>query len=251
MRLAGQVAIVTGSSRGVGKRFAAALAQEGAHVALFARASDALEKAASEIGENAIAVPCDLGDPDAVRAAFGVVEARYGGLDILINNAGASTPGHAWDYSDEAIQGQINVNFTGSIYTCRSAVPLLRKSQRGQIVNISSESVKAPYPMLSIYGASKLALEYYTRALRKELRPHGIRVTVLRSGFVAGGEMSMAWSDPALKAEFVRQSREQGSFVESGSTGAPAEAMAEALISLLVMDPALNADLLELRPLAP
>lgn len=235
----------------MGKRIAAALVKEGARVALLARASDALDTTADEIGANAVAVPCDISDPDAVRSAFATVEAEFGGLDILINNAGMSTLGHAWDYDDTAIARQVGVNFVGPIYTCRSAVPLLRKSGRGQIVNVSSESVKAPYPMLSVYGASKLALEYYTRALRKELRPHGVRVTTLRSGFIAGGEMSTVWDDPTLKREFLRQGQQQGSFFESGSTGAPAEAMAEALIGLLVMDPALNADLLELRPLAP
>ncbi len=235
----------------MGKHIAAALVKEGARVALLARASEALDRTASEIGANAIAVPCDISDPDAVRAAFETIAAQFGGLDILINNAGMSMLGHAWDYSDEAIQRQIGVNFTGPIYTCRAGVPLLRKSGRGQIVNISSESVKAPYPMLSVYGASKLALEYYTRALRKELRPYGVRVTTLRSGFIAGGEMSTVWDDPELKSEFLRQGQQQGSFFESGSTGAPAEAMAEALIGLLIMDPALNADLLELRPLAP
>lgn len=251
MRLVGQAAIVTGGSRGMGKRFVAGLVKEGARVAIFARPSNALDQTVEEIGAGAIAVPCDVGDPDSVRGAFAEVEARFGQLDILVNNAGTSSLGHAWDYTDEAIARQIGVNFAGPVYTCRSAVPLLRKSGRGQIVNISSESVKGPYPMLSVYAASKNALEYYTRQLRKELRNDGIRVTILRSGFVAGGEMSSGWEDKALMAEFQRLGHEQGSFVESGTSGAPAEAMARALIDLLTMDSSLNADLIELRPLAP
>ena len=251
MRLAGQSAIVTGSSRGMGKYFATTLAREGARVALFARASDALDRTAADIGANALPVACDISDPDAVRAAFEVVEAEFGSLDILVNNAGMSTLGRAWEYSDAAISRQIGVNFTGPIYTCRSAVPLLRKSSRASIVNVSSESVKAPYPMLSVYAAAKMGLEYYTRALRKELRPLNIRVSILRSGFVAGGEMSTQWDDPELRDEFVRVAREQGSFIESGTQGAPAQAMADALVGLLTMDPALNADIMELRPLAP
>lgn len=251
MKLEGKRAIVTGASRGMGRHMAAALAREGARVAILARASDALDMAAETIGSRALPVACDITDPQSVRDAFATVERAFGGLDILVNNAGMSILGLTETFSDSDIERQIGVNFTGTVYTCRSAIPLLRASSAPHIVNISSESVKVPYAYLSIYTASKAALENYTAALRKELREDRIRVTIIRSGLVAGGEMSRNWPDLDLKAAFVETCRIWGNLKETGSTPAPPDAMADALIDLLTMRRELNVDMIELRPLAP
>jgi NAD(P)-dependent dehydrogenase (short-subunit alcohol dehydrogenase family) len=251
MRLEGKRIVVTGASRGIGRRFADALVREGAHVALLARASDALDTTARELGASAVAIPCDIADPQSVRDAFVQVEKALGGLDILINNAGMSIVGTTETFSDSDIEQQIAVNFTGTVYTCRSAIPMLRKSSDAHIVNISSESVKAPYAMLSLYAASKAALENYSRSIRKELRDDGIRVTIIRSGYVQGSEMQRNWTDPALQQKFIDTCISWGNYKESGSTGAPPEAVADALLDLLTLRRELNVDMLELRPLAP
>ncbi|MCK9541416.1 MAG: SDR family oxidoreductase [Novosphingobium sp.] len=251
MRLKGRKAVVTGASRGMGRHFAAALIREGAQVGLMARASESLEATAAELGASALPVACDIADPDSVRGAFAAVEQAFGGLDILVNNAGMSIVGTTETFSDSDIHQQIAVNFTGTIYTCRSALPLLRQSAEPHIVNISSESVKAPYPLLSLYAASKAGLENYTRALRKELRDDGIRVTILRSGYVDGSEMSRNWTDPEKQKQFVDTCIEWGNLRETGKTPAPPDAMADALVDLLALRRELNVDLLELRPLAP
>jgi NADP-dependent 3-hydroxy acid dehydrogenase YdfG len=235
----------------MGRLFAAALVREGARVALLARASDALEATAKELGASTIAIACDIADPQSVRDAFAQVEQEWGGLDILINNAGMSIVGTTETFSDSDIAQQVAVNFTGVIYTCRSAIPMLRQSSDPHIVNISSESVKQPYAMLSLYTSSKAALENYTRALRKELREDAIRVTILRSGYVDGSEMSRNWTDPVAQQAFVDTCISWGNLKETGSTPAPPDAMADALIDLLTLRRELNIDLLELRPLAP
>jgi NAD(P)-dependent dehydrogenase (short-subunit alcohol dehydrogenase family) len=251
MRLEGRTAVVTGASRGMGRHLAAALVREGARVALLARASEALDATASGLGSSAMAVPCDIADPQSVRDAFAQVEQAFGGLDILVNNAGMSVVGVTETFTDAEILQQVAVNFTGAIFTCRSAIPMLRKSSDPHIVNISSESVKAPFALLSLYTASKAALENYTRSLRKELREDRIRVTILRSGSVDGSEMSRNWTDQEQQKRFVDTYTAWGNKLDSGTTPAPPEAMADTLIELLTLRRELNVDLLELRPLAP
>jgi NADP-dependent 3-hydroxy acid dehydrogenase YdfG len=251
MRLEGRTVAVTGASRGMGRHLAAALIREGARVALLARASDALNAVAGQLGANALPVACDISDPQSVRNAFVSIEKHFGGLDILINNAGMSIIGTTEHYSDQDIAQQVAVNFTGVVYLCRSAIPLLRRSSEPHIVNVSSESVKQPYALLSLYTASKAALENYTRTLRKELREESIRVTLLRSGRVRGGEMTRNWTDPAMQKAFMEMSAEWGNHKESGNTAAAPEAMADALVAVLTLPRELNADMLELRPLAP
>jgi NAD(P)-dependent dehydrogenase (short-subunit alcohol dehydrogenase family) len=233
----------------MGRHFAAAMVREGARVALLARKSDALDETAAALGAAAIAIPCDIGDPGSVRAAFAQVEAELGGLDVLVNNAGMSVVGTTETFSDEDILTQVAVNFTGVVFTCREAIPMLRKSAEPHIVNISSESIKQPFALLSLYTASKAALENYTRTLRKELRDDAIRVTILRSGHVGGSEMSRNWTDPVQAQAFIETCTSWGNFKEVGETAAPPEAMADALVDLLTLRRELNVDLFELRPL--
>lgn len=251
MRLEGRLAAVTGASRGMGRHFAAALVREGARVALLARPSGALNAVATELGTAAVAIPCDIADPQSVREAFAAIEHEFGGLDILVNNAGMSVVGTTETYSDEDIHQQVAVNFTGPIFTCRSAIPLLRASKEPHIVNISSESVNMPYAMLSIYGSAKAALENYSHAIRKELRADGIRVTVLRSGYVGGSEMQRNWRAPELIQKFYDMANAWGNTAETGTTPAPPEAMANVLVDILTMNRELNVDLMQVRPLLP
>jgi NAD(P)-dependent dehydrogenase (short-subunit alcohol dehydrogenase family) len=251
VKLRGRRAIVTGGSRGMGRHIAAALVAEGAQVAILARASDALDQTAQALGQAALPVACDITDPASVRAAFAQVRAAFDGLDVLINNAGMSIPGQTEHYSDDDIAQQIGVNFTGAVHTCREAIPLLRQSDQPHILCVSSESVKTPYAQLSLYTASKAALENYCASLRKELRDDGIRVTVLRSGLVGGSEMQRNWHDPARKQAFLDVTRLWGNSAETGKTPAPPEAMAETVVAVLTARRELNIDLIEVRPLLP
>ena len=111
-----------------------------------------------------------------MRAAFAEIEERFGKLDILINNAAVYRPCMVELLSDSDIMQQVSTNFLGPVYTSRAAIALLRAAGGGDIVNMSSESTLDPFPMLSMYVATKAALEMFDRILAEELRDEDIRV---------------------------------------------------------------------------
>jgi NAD(P)-dependent dehydrogenase (short-subunit alcohol dehydrogenase family) len=196
--LAGKVAAVTGatsgSGRAIGKRFAA----EGADVFLLARGPERLKELEAELGSGVTGISTDVGDPDSVRAAFAQIEKSHGKLDILINNAAIYRPCPLEELSDEDILAQVKTNYLGPIYTCRSAIPLLRAAGGGDIINTSSESTLDPFPMLSIYVSTKAGLEALGEVMRAEFEKEEIRVTTLIQGVSigeGGGSTGWAW-DP-------------------------------------------------------
>jgi NAD(P)-dependent dehydrogenase (short-subunit alcohol dehydrogenase family) len=192
--LDGKVAVVTGSTSGSGRGIAKRFVEEGAHVVMLARGPERLTEYAAELGDRAVPIATDVGDPDSVRAAFSEVEERFGKVDILINNAAVYRPCLVEQLSDGDIIGQVNTNFVGPVYTCRAAIPLLRAAGGGDIVNVSSESTLDPFPMLSMYVATKAALEMFDRILAEEVRDEDIRVTTLVQGTAAGpGGGSTGW----------------------------------------------------------
>ena len=195
-KLDGKVAVVTGSTSGSGRGIAKRFVEEGADTVLFARGAERLAEVAAEFGERAVPIATDLADPDSVRAAFAQIEKRFGKLDILINNAAVYRPCAVELLSDYDITTQVGTNFLGPVYTCRAAIPLLRASGAGDIVNVSSESTLDPFPMLSMYVATKSALEVFTRILADELVDDDIRVTNLVQGVAfgpGGGPTDWAW----------------------------------------------------------
>ena len=243
-KLDGRVAVVTGASKGMGRAFATALCRHGARVVLMARGSPELESAAAALGSSAVAIACDVGNADNVRGAFLRAVDRFGGIDILVNNAAMSSLIKVENASDAAIQREIAVNLMGPIYCTREAIPHLRRGQ-GDLVFISSESVRLPYPYLGIYAATKGGLEVFSAAMRAELRDCGIRVTTLRAGGVSGGQLSKGW-DPLVAAEFRATIARTGHAALTGGSASPA-AMAEALLGILTLDRDINVDLIEVR----
>jgi NAD(P)-dependent dehydrogenase (short-subunit alcohol dehydrogenase family) len=202
-RLDGKVAVVTGSTSGSGRGIAKRFVEEGADTVLFARGAERLDDVAGELGDRAVPIATDVSDADSVRAAFEQIDQRFGKLDILVNNAAVYRPCSVEKLSDYDIAMQTGTNFLGPVYTCRAAIPLLRASGAGDIVNVSSESTLDPFPMLSMYVATKAALEMFTRILAEELVDEDIRVTNLVQGVAlgpGGGPTDWAW-DPANAAE--------------------------------------------------
>lgn len=196
--LDGKVAVVTGGTSGSGLAVARRFLEEGAAVALLARGRERLDEVATALGERAIPIATDVGDPAGVRAAFDEIGARFGRLDILVNNAAVYRPCAVELLSDLDIERQVATNLLGPVYTCRAAIPLLREAGGGDIVNTSSESTLHPFPMLSMYVATKAALEAFTHVLTQEVRDLDIRVTNLVQGTasgVGGGSTDWAW-DP-------------------------------------------------------
>ena len=199
--LIGKVAAVTGATSGSGRAVARRLVAEGADVVFLARGKERLLAEAAASGERAVPIVADVSDPDSVRAAFGEIEARFGKLDVLVNNAAVYRPCLAAELSDFDIERQVATNFLGPVYTCRAAIPLLRAAGGGDIVNTSSESTLDPFPMLSMYVATKAALEAFSRTLMTEVAADDIRITVIIQGTASDGDGSTDWAWEAARAE--------------------------------------------------
>jgi NADP-dependent 3-hydroxy acid dehydrogenase YdfG len=242
--LAGRVAVVTGASRGIGEAVARCLVDAGARVALLARGRERLERVAAGLGAQALAVPTDVADAGSVRAAFVTVARELGGLDLLVNNAAIGRLHSIENASDEDLRATVYTNLAGPLLCSREAVPLMKKSGGGQIVNIGSEAVLNPFPLLSTYTATKAGLELFTRGLRAELRGDNIRVTLLRSGATDGGFME-DW-DPAEAARAIELWDEQGYLAFSGAPMQPST-VAESLLHAVTRPAGASVDTLELR----
>ena len=165
----GKVAVVSGASSGSGVGITRRFVQEGATVVMLARARQRLEEVAAEFGPSAVPIATDVGDPGSVRHAFDEVAERFGKLNVLVNHAAVYRPCAVELLDDEDITRQMATNFFGPVYTSRAAVPLLRAAGGGDIVNTSSESTLHPFPMLSMYVASKAALEAFGKVLAQEV----------------------------------------------------------------------------------
>jgi NADP-dependent 3-hydroxy acid dehydrogenase YdfG len=242
--LAGKVAVVSGASKGMGRHFVAAMVKAGMRVACLARQSNELTSLAEEHGEAVLALPCDVTSPDAVNAAISQVVEHFGCLDIVVANAAIYHPFAFEEGDDDIIRNHVDVNILGVAWLIRAAIPHLRKT-RGQIIAISSESVRLPFPMLALYAATKAAVETLCNGLREELRSDDIRVTILRSGSVKGGSGGHSWSEETTAA-FFKKIVETGHASMSGDAALP-ESMAKALLATIGLPTDIGVDLIEVR----
>jgi len=185
--LGGKVALVTGASRGAGWAIAQRLAKEGMAVALLARSEDQLRVAVREIeaaGGRALATPADVADPNAVEKAVADAEARFGGLDVLINNAGISLAGPSAGYPVENWQQVLATNLTGAFVCARAAYPAFKRRGSGQIISIDSGAGRQGYPRMAAYSASKFGLIGLMQALAAEWGPEQIKVSTILPGSI-------------------------------------------------------------------
>ncbi|MHB0858182.1 MAG: SDR family NAD(P)-dependent oxidoreductase [Anaerolineae bacterium] len=185
--LTGQVALVTGAGRGIGRAIALALAEQGAAVALLARSSRALESVAATVqatGGTAHVVPADVSQEDAVRSSVANVIERFGRLDVVVNCAGIGIFKPLVETSTEEWDRVMAVNARGAFLVCREVVPLLAKTGGGVILNIASVVGVKGYVNQGAYTASKHALMGLTKVLAQEVQPLGIRVYALCPGGV-------------------------------------------------------------------
>ena len=180
MRLEGKTALVTGAGSGIGKCIAETYAKEGAWVALADINHDAAKSAARAIGNNAIALRCDVTKKADIAAALDETLSAFGALDILVNNAGATHVNKPMLEIDEAELDLIyNVNVKGVFLFCQAVVPHFRKQHSGAIINIGSTAGLRPRPGLSAYNATKGAVHILTKSLAAELAPDRIRVCAI------------------------------------------------------------------------
>ena len=196
--LAGKVAAVTGATSGSGRAIAERFLAEGAHVALLARGKERLDEVTEQLGDRAVPLATDVADPASVHHSFEQIAAKFGRLDILVNNAAVYRPCAVEHLSDYDIERQVGTNFLGPVYTSRAAIPLMKAAGCGDIVNTSSESTLHPFPMLSMYVSTKAALEAFGKVLAQEVRDDDIRVTTVVQGTAqgtGGGSTDWEW-DP-------------------------------------------------------
>lgn len=244
--LEGKVALVTGGSRSLGLATAQALVQQGARVVITARSQAALAEAAAVLGPNCLPVQMDIRDPRSVKAGFAQAADKFGRLDILINNAAIGCLHRIDQASDADLTAQVETNLLGVIYAFREAVPLMRQAGGGDIISISSESVRMPFPMLTVYAATKAAIECLATGLRDELRPDHIRVATLRCGNIAENSgFGDHWSAEAKTDAFALWNR-TGHLAFAGQP-VPQSLVAEALVNMLCVAPTGGADLVEIR----
>ena len=187
--LDGQVALVTGSTRGIGWATAQRLAQQGATVVLNGASDVALlEQRVSELsraaGREMHGLLFDVADDVKVVAAVREIHARFRRLDVLVNNAGILKDAMLGMFAREAVDRVIDVNLKGSIYVLQAAARLMMRAKRGSIINLSSIIGTRGNAGQAVYAASKAAIVGLTRSAAKELAPHGIRVNAIAPGYI-------------------------------------------------------------------
>ncbi len=182
-----QVAVVTGGGQGIGRSIALALAGDGFAIAVAARRAGPLEEVVAEIearGAPAIAVVCDVTDPESVIALQQSVQHKMGSASVLINNAGIAESHKFVDHPDDLWQRMLEVNLTGTYRVSKVFVPGMIEQRWGRIVNIASTAAKVGARYLAAYTASKHGVLGLTRALAAELGPHNITVNAICPGYV-------------------------------------------------------------------
>ena len=186
MNVAGKTVVITGASRGIGAEAARVFAAAGANVALIARSSDAIEKLATEIGEQAIALTCDVASYASVEDAIAKAKETFGSVDILINNAGVIEPiSHLASADPDEWGTVIDINLKGVFNGMRAVLPMMIASGGGSILTISSGAAHGPVEAWSHYCASKAAAKMLTECVHKENGADGIRAIGLSPGTVA------------------------------------------------------------------
>ena len=183
----GKIALVTGASRGIGMAITERLARDGFTLIINysenAAPAEALVRKLEDAGGHAIAVKADISDPTAVRQMFDAAEAAYGGIDVLVNNAGIMALATIAETDDASFDRHIAVNLKGTFNTLREAAKRLRNG--GRIVNLSSTVVGRLVPTYGIYIATKAGVEGLTSVLAKELRGRNITVNAVAPGPIA------------------------------------------------------------------
>ena len=187
--LNGKVALVTGGSRGIGLATARQLLAEGASVAITGTSDEHLAAAENELYGAGPLLPlrADVRQYSEVEAAMSTVVSRFGGVDVLVNNAGVGVFRAVADMSVDEWHRVIDTNLTGVFYCCHAALPQLRARGGGWIINISSLASKNPFVNAAAYCASKSALNAFSEALMQEVRYEGIRVAYVLPGSVNTG----------------------------------------------------------------
>ena len=185
MKLEGSKVLVTGGSSGIGLAIAQILAAKGAHVLISGRRREVVEAAAQQLratGRRVDAVAADVTTADGLAVMMAAVEHTLGGLDVLVNNAGGVRAGRLEATSEREIRAMIEVNLVAPILLTRAALPLLRRSRHGMVVDVSSAIALVGVPFYATYAAAKAGIAHFGEALRRELKGEGVHVLTAYPG---------------------------------------------------------------------
>ena len=232
--LTGKVAVITGASSGIGEATARLLVSEGVRVVLVARRRERIAALVEDLGDAAVALTADVGDAAAVASVFAEVEQRFGGLDLLFNNAGLGVNAR-FEASDPADwKRMIDVNLYGVLHCTQAAIPLMRGRAGAMISSVSSVGGRYGTESWSVYSATKFAVVGFHDALRKELGGEGIRVSVIEPGAV--------WTEFGENvSEAMRERRESLDALTS-------EDVAQALVYAFAQPPRVLVEEILIRP---
>lgn len=200
--LKGLVALVTASSKGLGRATALQLAGEGARVVICARGTEALEATRDEIaalGGDVLALSADLTQPDAAQILIDATLERFGQLDILIANAGGPPPGGFLALDEAAWESAIELTFMSFVRLCYAAIPAIKRSAHGSILAFTSVSVKQPLPNLVLSNSLRLGVTGVVKSLADELGPVGIRVNAICPGWTRTARVDHLLEDRAQR----------------------------------------------------
>jgi NAD(P)-dependent dehydrogenase (short-subunit alcohol dehydrogenase family) len=197
--LGGRVGLVTGGGGGIGRAIARRLAQDGMTVAVLDRDGEAAQQTARELG--GFAVTADVTAPDEVAGAVDAVLARFGMIDVLVNNAGICWTGPALDMPLERLRAMLQVNVEGVFIVSRTVLPHMVARRHGVVINLASWAGKTGNAYFAGYSASKFAVIGLTQALAREMAPHGIRINAICPGIVV---------DTAMRAALEAQQQQYG-----------------------------------------
>ena len=212
MNMKGLRVLVTGASRGIGRAIVTRLAAEGADLIITARNADELDEVAREIarfGGRCLPIPADLRRTESILALSERSLSEFGGIDVLVNNAGVGAWGRLEELTLEQYEAMFDLNVRAVFLLTREIVPSMVQNGGGTVVNIGSTSGRRAYPEGSLYCASKFAVSGMSEALAKELQPSGVRVCTISPGSVntyLGGSGPSDWQPDLLAPEDIAES---------------------------------------------
>lgn len=192
-----KVWFITGASSGFGKELAKLVLAKGDNAILTARRLEPLQEIASEYGERALAIQLDVTNTEARQNALKTATEKFGRIDVLANIAGAGAYGALEEFTSEQIRANMELNFFAAAELSREVLPQMRSRKSGHILNLTSIAGLVAFPGNGLYNASKFALEGFTEALHYEVKPFGVRVTLVEPGAFRTGFAGVA----AMKAD--------------------------------------------------
>lgn len=195
-----RVWLITGSSRGLGRALAQAVLAAGHRLVATSRKPEDLDHLVSQYGDRVNAIALDVTDTVAARAAIAAATSAFGRLDVVVNNAGYANVNSVEDMAEDDFRAQFEANFFGVVNVTRAALPVLRAQRDGHFIQLSSIGGRVASVGLSAYQSAKFAVEGFSEALANEVRPLGIRVTI-----VEPGGFRTDWSGSSMRIGEIRE----------------------------------------------